>query len=73
MQTYNIISNFKIMQIVFLCSQLVNSEKMLADWTELESATSAVTVRHSNQLNYQSKIAELSLFCERLQHHGSLL
>jgi hypothetical protein len=26
----------------------------LADWTGLEPATSAVTGRHSNQLNYQS-------------------
>ncbi len=26
-----------------------------ADWTGLEPATSAVTGRHSNQLNYQSK------------------
>ncbi|MFM2424751.1 MAG: hypothetical protein RL747_295, partial [Bacteroidota bacterium] len=25
-----------------------------ADWTGLEPATSAVTGRHSNQLNYQS-------------------
>jgi hypothetical protein len=27
---------------------------MFADWTGLEPATSAVTGRHSNQLNYQS-------------------
>ena len=26
----------------------------VADWTGLEPATSAVTGRHSNQLNYQS-------------------
>ena len=29
----------------------------LADWTRLELATSAVTGRHSNQLNYQSGIS----------------
>ena len=28
---------------------------MFADWTGLEPATSAVTGRHSNQLNYQSR------------------
>jgi hypothetical protein len=27
-----------------------------ADWTGLEPATSAVTGRHSNQLNYQSNL-----------------
>ncbi len=27
---------------------------LFADWTGLEPATSAVTGRHSNQLNYQS-------------------
>jgi hypothetical protein len=30
------------------------SSKLFADWTGLEPATSAVTGRHSNQLNYQS-------------------
>ena len=30
------------------------NEGPLADWTGLEPATSAVTGRHSNQLNYQS-------------------
>ncbi len=29
-------------------------ERVFADWTGLEPATSAVTGRHSNQLNYQS-------------------
>src|SRR6185312_3800592 len=29
-----------------------------ADWTGLEPATSAVTGRHSNQLNYQSNLRE---------------
>ncbi len=28
--------------------------KQMADWTGLEPATSGVTGRHSNQLNYQS-------------------
>ena len=28
----------------------------VADWTRLELATSGVTGRHSNQLNYQSKL-----------------
>ena len=28
--------------------------RLFADWTGLEPATSAVTGRHSNQLNYQS-------------------
>ena len=32
-----------------------------ADWTRLELATSAVTGRHSNQLNYQS--VNYFLFC----------
>ncbi len=31
-------------------------KSIAADWTGLEPATSAVTGRHSNQLNYQSKI-----------------
>ena len=31
-----------------------NYFKAFADWTGLEPATSAVTGRHSNQLNYQS-------------------
>ena len=30
------------------------SSGTFADWTGLEPATSAVTGRHSNQLNYQS-------------------
>ncbi len=29
-------------------------KSIAADWTGLEPATSAVTGRHSNQLNYQS-------------------
>lgn len=33
----------------------------LADWTGLEPATSAVTGRHSNQLNYQSVCSPLGL------------
>ncbi len=33
--------------------------RVLADWTGLEPATSAVTGRHSNQLNYQSKVQYL--------------
>ena len=31
-------------------------KKKVADWTRLELATSGVTGRHSNQLNYQSKL-----------------
>ena len=31
-------------------------EISFADWTGLEPATSAVTGRHSNQLNYQSNL-----------------
>ena len=30
----------------------------LADWTGLEPATSGVTGRHSNQLNYQSTVSK---------------
>jgi hypothetical protein len=33
-------------------------ECLLADWTRLELATSCVTGRHSNQLNYQSMLKE---------------
>jgi site-specific DNA recombinase len=33
---------------------LLSRLSLLADWTGLEPATSAVTGRHSNQLNYQS-------------------
>ena len=35
-------------------SSLFESKSLSADWTGLEPATSAVTGRHSNQLNYQS-------------------
>ncbi len=34
----------------------------LADWTGLEPATSAVTGRHSNQLNYQSSCKSAKCF-----------
>gem|GEM_PF-2584468 len=46
--------------IYFACVSLANNKKaphfagLLADWTGLEPATSAVTGRHSNRLNYQS-------------------
>ena len=33
-----------------------------ADWTRLELATSAVTGRHSNQLNYQSIIQAAKVY-----------
>ena len=33
-----------------------------ADWTRLELATSAVTGRHSNQLNYQSLIMAAKVY-----------
>jgi hypothetical protein len=35
-------------------SYLIDYLSLSADWTGLEPATSAVTGRHSNQLNYQS-------------------
>ena len=34
--------------------KLHHEVKLFADWTGLEPATSAVTGRHSNRLNYQS-------------------
>jgi hypothetical protein len=37
------------------------NERLFADWTGLEPATSAVTGRHSNQLNYQSKNVNFAL------------
>ena len=37
---------------------MTSPEVGLADWTGLEPATSCVTGRHSNQLNYQSVLKE---------------
>jgi hypothetical protein len=46
---------------------------MLADWTGLEPATSAVTGRHSNQLNYQSNIVKYYLYKELYTVPNSLV
>ena len=37
-----------------------NEQALVADWTGLEPATSAVTGRHSNQLNYNPKLLSKS-------------
>ncbi len=41
---------------------LVHVCPFLADWTGLEPATSAVTGRHSNQLNYQSFLLGVQMY-----------
>ena len=50
-------------KIKMLCKILIYRALIIisADWTGLEPATSAVTGRHSNQLNYQS----VSLFFQQ--------
>src|SRR5699024_3550803 len=43
---------------------------IMAGWTGLEPATSCVTGRHSNQLNYQTIIYILSFFIGFVEYFG---
>ena len=43
------------LQSIALPTELLSHKKFKTVWTGLEPATSCVTGRHSNQLNYQTK------------------
>ena len=44
------------LQSIALPTELLSHKKFKTVWTGLEPATSCVTGRHSNQLNYQTKL-----------------